>query len=30
VPFEAAQYEALAGLTMALQQHYPLTRRTGT
>jgi AmpD protein len=29
VPFEAAQYEALAGLTMALQQHYPLTAVQG-
>jgi AmpD protein len=25
VPFEAAQYEALAELTLALTQHYPLT-----
>nr|WP_202413777.1 1,6-anhydro-N-acetylmuramyl-L-alanine amidase AmpD [Duganella sp. CY15W] len=25
VAFEAAQYEALAALTIALQQHYPLT-----
>lgn len=25
VPFEAAQYEALAALTLALQEHYPLT-----
>ncbi|MRW92775.1 1,6-anhydro-N-acetylmuramyl-L-alanine amidase AmpD [Duganella sp. FT80W] len=25
VPFEAAQYEALVALTLALQQHYPLT-----
>jgi AmpD protein len=25
VPFEEAQYEALVALTLALQQHYPLT-----
>ena len=25
VPFEVAQYDALAALTIALQQHYPLT-----